>query len=306
MATLFVVAFPQGQGSFSAAELALDEIDRLEQQLSIYRTDSELSYINQQATTKVCYVETRLFELLTLAQKLHEETEGAFDCGIGKLIAAWGFFKGPAKVPTPDELKTAMAESGMRLLKLLPEAQSIRFFHPGLQLNLGSIGKGYAIDRAIETLRTQANIQAALLTGGFSSIYGLGLPHVGSRGWMTTIQHPFVTDAKRPLVNVYLKDQAIGTSAATFKNLIHEGKKLGHILDPRTGWPASGISSASIIAPTAALADALSTAFYIQGIDFAKSYCQKHPDVAAIMLRDGHEKPECICYDAELRQSIEI
>ena len=93
------------------------------------------------------------------------------------------------------------------------------------------------------------------------------------------------------LATVYLNDRAMATSAATYKHLVHEGKKLGHILDPRTGWPAQGIASATAIASTAAMADALSTAFYVMGVDEAARFCQNHPEIGAILLQDGSRQP---------------
>jgi thiamine biosynthesis lipoprotein len=88
-----------------------------------------------------------------------------------------------------------------------------------------------------------------------------------------------------------LRDQALGTSAATFRHLEHEGRKLGHVLDPRTGWPAEGIAQASAVAPTAAEADALATAFYIRGVDWTRAYCDAHADIGALILPEGESVP---------------
>jgi thiamine biosynthesis lipoprotein len=82
----------------------------------------------------------------------------------------------------------------------------------------------------------------------------------------------------------------MGTSAATYRHLIHEGKKLGHVLDPRTGWPAGGLASVSVVAPTAALADALSTGFYVGGMALARRYCEAHPEVGAVLLPEGADE----------------
>src|SRR5207245_854365 len=101
-------------------------------------------------------------------------------------------------------------------------------------------------------------------------------------GWPVGIRHPW--NPKRRLAVTWLRDRALGTSAATFQHLEHEGRKLGHILDPRTGWPAEGIASASVLAPTAAEADALATAFFILGIEKAKTYCENHPNIGAVLL----------------------
>ncbi len=116
-------------------------------------------------------------------------------------------------------------------------------------------------------------------------MYARGSPPDGERGWQVGILHPW--DRQRRLARVWLRDRALGTSAATFQHLEYNGQKLGHILDPRTGWPAAGVASASVLAPTAAEADALSTAFYVGGVDLARRYCAAHPGVGAILLPEG-------------------
>ena len=93
---------------------------------------------------------------------------------------------------------------------------------------------------------------------------------------------------------VWLNNRALGTSAATFQHLEYNGRKLGHILDPRTGWPVEEMALTSVIAPTAAEADALATAFYVLGVDKAKAYCARHPDIGAILLPEGEARPTIV------------
>ena len=116
-------------------------------------------------------------------------------------------------------------------------------------------------------------------------MYARGCPPGNRRGWPITIRHPW--DPERRFAQVWLRDRALGTSAATFQYLEYNGQKLGHVLDPRTGWPALGIASASVLAPTAAEADALSTAFFVGGVECARRYCDAHPEVGAILLPEG-------------------
>src|SRR5262249_11136482 len=153
---------------------------------------------------------------------------------------------------------------------------------PGLEINLGSIGKGYALDRVAELLRTEWEIGSALLHGGRSSVYAMGTEPGDSRGWVIGVRHAW--DPERRLAKGRLRNRGLATSAATFQHLEYQGRKLGHILDPRTGWPAEGIASATVIAPTAAEADALSTAFFVLGIEGARRYCETHPDIGALLL----------------------
>ena len=290
MATTFEVLLPLGlPDALTAAEAALDEIDRLEDQLTVYRDTSEVSRLNARAATGPVPVEEGLFGLLALAARITAETDGAFDVTAGALIKAWGFFRGPRRVPGTAELRQVLERVGMRHVVLDPEARTVQFARPGLEVNLGSIGKGYALDRAARLLRAGRKIPCGLLHGGQSSVYAMGSEPGSERGWAVGLRHPW--EPGRHLAVVYLRDRALGTSAATFQHLEHNGRKLGHILDPRTGWPAETLASASVAAPTAAEADALATAFFILGVDRARAYCAARPEIGAVLLPPGDGAP---------------
>jgi FAD:protein FMN transferase len=286
MATGWQILLPYADAPLDAAREAFELLDELEDQLTVYRDHSEVSRLNRLAASQPVRLEPRLFDLLTLAQQITRDTDGAFDVAAGALIKAWGFFRGPKRVPPEGERREVMERVGMRLVELDPALQTARFLRDGVEINLGAIGKGYALDRMAEAL---AKIPAALLHGGSSSVYAKGDPHGGRRGWRVRLRHPWLPG--RTVAEVWLRDRALGTSAATFQYLEHEGKKLGHVLDPRTGWPASGVASASVVAPSAAVADALSTAFYVGGIDLARRYCEARPEVGAVLLLEGEREP---------------
>jgi FAD:protein FMN transferase len=286
MATNFEVLVPFGAAAaLSTAEAALDRIDELEAQLTVYQTDSEISRLNSLAPYQAVPVESGLFGLLELAARIHKELGGSFDVAMGALIKAWGFFRGPRRVPEEQQRIDAWRKGGMDQVQLDAANQTVRFLCPGLEINLGSIGKGYAIDRASELLSQGGALPAFLLHGGYSSLYAQGDLSAEARGWPVSIAHPWIP--QRQLARVWLKDRALGTSAATFQYLEHEGRKLGHLLDPRTGWPAAGVASATVLAPSSAEADALSTAFFILGVDAARLYCESHPGIDAVLLPDG-------------------
>lgn len=290
MATQFEVLLPFGTPqALAIAEEALDVIDRLEDQLTVYRETSEISALNGRAALQAVAVESRLFALFQLAAQVTQATGGAFDITTGALIKAWGFYRRQGRVPSEEERAEALSRVGMEHVELDAGQGTVRFLRPGLEVNLGSIGKGYALDRVAELLRERWNVRAALLHGGHSSVYAMGGVPDCRRGWPVGIQHPW--HPERRLAVVRLKDQALGTSAATFQHLEYNGRKLGHLLDPRTGWPAEGIASASVVAPTAAEADALATAFFVLGVDGARTYCETHPDVGAVLLPSGAEEP---------------
>jgi thiamine biosynthesis lipoprotein len=284
MATSFEVVLPFGTPlAQQAAEDALDEIDRLEDQLTVYRDTSEVSSLNQKAATEEVVVEDRLFGLLELCARLWSDTERAFDVSVGSQLKKWGFFRRNAHIP--EDTSHLLDSVGMQHVLLEPSRRSVRYDLPGLEINLGSIGKGYALDRAAERLH-MSGLMSAVLHGGHSSITSLGHPPRDPRGWCVAIRDPW--DSGRRVARVYLRDRALGTSAATFQHLEYNGRKLGHIIDPRTGWPAEGIASASVVAPSAAEADALATAFFILGVDKTRVYCARRPEISAVLLpEDG-------------------
>ena len=286
MATTFEIALPYGTpNAVAAAEDALDLIDAVEDQLTVYRNHSEVSRLNATAAAGPVVVEQNLFDLLAFSAALTNDTAGAFDIATGSLIKAWGFFKREGHVPPAKELAEARARSGMRHVVLDAEARTVKYRRAGLEINLGGIGKGYALDLAAELLRRKWGVASALLHGGGSSARALGTPPGQPRGWPVAVCHPW--DDARTLGTIWLRDEGFGTSAATFQYFEYKGRKLGHLLDPRTGWPAAGTAAASVVAPTAAAADALSTAFFVLGAAGTTAHCTPRPDLSAVVLPEN-------------------
>jgi thiamine biosynthesis lipoprotein len=275
-------------GALDLGDRALDLIDALESQLTIYRDDSEVSRINACAHVGPIEVEPGLFGLLEQAVAIGNECDRAYDVTTGALSFAWGFTKGPKRVPTPDVLEDARARTGSHLLRLDPERMTVEFTRQGVVINLGSIGKGYAIDRASALIRDHWWPTSALVHGGRSSLYALGSPpgRIGDR-WEVGLRNPF--DPERPLGTLRLRNRGMGTSGASFQRFEVDGRVYGHILDPRTGEPGTGAASVTVLAPTAAKADALSTAFYLLGPEGAASYVDKHPEIGALFVLEDPE-----------------
>jgi len=265
MATRFeIVLFGKDATSLRAAgEEALNEIERLEAQLSLYRPSSEIANINARAAREAVRVEPSLFRLLEHAKRLSEETGGAFDITIAPLMRVWGLMGGKGKVPTRTELADARACVGMHLVELEPKRFTIRFTRPGVMLDLGAIGKGYAIDQAAEILR-DAGVSKALVHGGTSTAYGIGGPwKVGISGEgraRRTAEPP-----EDPIAVVELKDTALSVSAVWGKSFRIGKKTYGHIIDPRTARPVQRALLAAVILPSATETDALSTALLTVG-----------------------------------------
>ncbi|MCS6864629.1 MAG: FAD:protein FMN transferase [Gemmataceae bacterium] len=284
MATTFEIAIPLGthRHAVEAAEDALNLIDDLEDQLTVYRDHSEVSRLNATAAGGFVDVEARLFDLLARCAVWTKESTGAFDIATGALIKAWGFFRREGRVPSPEELRAAMHATGFRHVVLDFSRRAVKFRIPGVEINLGSVGKGYALDRAAELLRQKWDVRSALLQGGGSSVYAIGHAPDDPRGWPIRLRHPHTPD--EDLGTVYLRDAGLGTSAATFQFFEYNGRRLGHVLDPRTGWPATGADSATVIAPTAAEADAMATAAFILGPVGAERLTRLRPGLKAIVL----------------------
>jgi thiamine biosynthesis lipoprotein len=261
------------------ARVALNQIDRLEAQLTVFRDTSELVDVNRRAAAEPVAVDDSLFELLARSERISQQTDGAFDITTTPLSRCWGFLRREGRVPTQVEIDTALAHVGMQHVELDHHLTTVRFRRPGLELNLGAIGKGYALDRVGRMLR-DAGVYHALFSAGRSSMLAIG---GRQRGWDVEIVSPRLAS---PIARVWLKDAALGTSGAGEQFVLVDGRRYGHVLDPRTGHPAQGVLSASVICSSAADADALSTAFLVAGPALAQRYCDAHPGVLALITPD--------------------
>jgi thiamine biosynthesis lipoprotein len=262
------------------AEEALAEVARLEAQLSHYRDDSDVARLNALASREWVRVEPALFALLSLARRLSRETDGAFDITAGPLVKAWGFYQGEGRVPTEEEIAAARARVGMSHVRLDRERSAVRFDVEGVDINLGAIGKGHALDQAAEVLRFYG-VTNAVIHGGRSTILALGAPE-GEEGWAFTLKDP--RDRERPLYHVSLRDRALSTSGNAEQFFEADGKRYGHLLDPRTGRPVEGRLCVWVIAPSAAESDALSTAFIVLGPEATRAVCRKRPEIEAVLV----------------------
>lgn len=274
---------PLTRDPITVANTALREIERLEDVMTVYRPTSEMSRVNAEAFDHPVPVSESLFSLLQRAAELHNQTERAFDIATGRLIKAWGFFAGPRHVPEPDEHAAAMAACGLQHVHLDEAQRTVRYDASGLEINLGSIGKGYALDEALRRLRQEFGVECCLITGGSSSMIGIGSLWGDDSGWLIAIEDPEATE--KTIATVRLRNRALGTSSAANQHFEAGGKRYGHLLDPRTGRPADALAGVTVLAPDAATADALATAFFVMGLDKSAEFCQNHPEIAAILVR---------------------
>lgn len=268
-----------------AGNQALDEVERLEAQISHYRPDSDLADVNRRAGFGPVRLEPGFFRLLQRALALSRETEGAFDPTAGALVRAWGFFRGQGRLPDDEALAEARAATGAGLVELDPEGGTVRFLHPGVQLHLGALGKGAAVDRAVETLR-ELRVESALVHGGTSTVYALGAPP-NQEHWAVGLCDP--RDRDRRLGVVPLRDRALSTSGDYEQFFEVDGMRYSHLIDPRTGFPARGVRSATVLADSAADTDALSTAAFVLGSRGAHLVLNRFPGVGLILAPEPEE-----------------
>jgi thiamine biosynthesis lipoprotein len=267
----------------AAGEEALREIQALDQQLSFYRDDSDVRALNVYAAHRPVPVEPRLFRLLERARHLSQATEGAFDLTIGPLLSAWGFTGDGGRVPLEEEIESARVVTGMHLVELDPDALTVRYLREGVLIDMGAIGKGYAIERAAELLR-DAEVPGALVHGGTSTVYGLGAQPDGAP-WSVALQDP--TDPNGSLGTVALQNRALSVSAVHGKFFTEGEARYGHVLDPRTGRPVEGALLAAVVCDSATDSDALSTALLTLGEAFIGKLEAVSPGAAAlVVLRD--------------------
>ena len=234
-------------------------VDDLEALLSNYRPESELSRINRDAGREAVTTDPETFRFLRESLAWSARSEGAFDVTVGQLMKAWGFFRSTGHVPSDAELAKVRAMTGWRRVTLDAGTRTVRFTTPGVELDPGGIGKGFAVDAAVDALRADG-VHAALLSSGSSTIYGLGAPP-GERGWKVRVPDPL--HAGEALTTVMLRDTSLSTANCSEKHFVVGGHQYCHIMDPRTLRPVEGRLQATVIAPSATDSDALSNAVFV-------------------------------------------
>ncbi len=255
----------------AAGEEALAEITRLDRQLSAFRPTSDITWINAHAGDGRVAIEPRLFELLQRCRTFSALTDGAFDITIGPLMCAWRFRHDRGSVPDEPTRVAALAAVGWSDLVLEADDRTVTFARPGMSLDLGAAGKGYAIDCAINVLR-ENGIACALLHGGTSSVHAIGKAS-DAAPW-TIAWRP----SERERRTFALNDSALSISGVHGKSFLAEGKEYGHVIDPRTGMPTTAASAAAITGPRSLECDALSTALLVLGPMWLPTLHQRFPE----------------------------
>lgn len=268
------VAGQEAEYARQASDAAFEELDRLYHELNRYSPTSDVSQINHLRAGQGIRVGVATYECLKIAARVSADTGGAFDVTVGRLFALWKPQEGVAPPqPTDAEIAAARKATGIGLLVLCDDDFSVGAKADGVQVDLGGIGKGFAVDQMAATLR-EWSVSSALLHGGGSSVYAMGAP-AGKDGWTIVTRNP--ENASETLAVITLKDESLSGSGIRPNYL--------HIIDPRTGRPATGNMATWARAKSGAVADALSTAFLIFTPDEVRAYCEKHLDAAGMIYR---------------------
>jgi len=265
-----------------AAEEALDEIEKLEALISAFRTDSCIHRINTLAADSPIRMPPAVFTLLLKCRRLWEATHGRFDPTIGPLMHCLGF-RGETAPPGEDALRSAREAVGMNLVELNETDLTVSILHPRTRLDLGAIGKGWAIDQAVQLLR-ENDVASALIHGGTSTAFGIGAPPE-EKTWAVALRPPPAEllefdETRSPLPVIHLRDSAMAVSGLAGRMITTGAAVEGHILDPLAGRPVRHSLLTAVAAETAAAADAWSTALLAGG----ESFFSETPPAAGVTL----------------------
>lgn len=268
-------AHPRGRAE-EAVEAAFFEMRRIENLISIFKGASILSKVNQQASHIPVEVPDEVFALLENTLSLSDLTEGHFDPTTLPLTELWKRAAKRAELPTPRDIREALAKVGHGQVELDRRRHAVYFHRRGMKMDLGALGKGCAVDKAIQVLRKH-EIHEALVTTG-STVFSLGdeITHFG-------VTHPLRPD--EIMTAVELRNNSVSTSASYERFLKISGKKYGHMINPFSGFPVGGnVLSVSVISDSALRADALSTALFVSGFRKAASLLEKFPGAEAVVI----------------------
>ena len=263
-------------------DLAVSQISRIEKEISSWDPESETSKIIANAGIQPVKVNRESFDLITRAVKISELTQGAFDITYASMDRIWKFDGTINHLPTDDEIAQSIRKVGYKNIVLDPEHQTVFLKNKGMRIGFGAIGKGYAADKAKQLLISEGVNGGIINASGDLTTWGTqpdGSP------WMVGITNPL---NKNKVFSWFpLDNNAVVTSGNYEKFVEFNGKKYTHIIDPRTGWPVSGLTSVTIFAPKAELADALATSVFVMGRETGIDFINQLPGVECVIVDDN-------------------
>ncbi len=273
-----------------AIEESLDEMERMDRIMSNYKKDSELSRLNKKAGKAPVPCNGELLDVIEQSQYYSELSGGAFDITVSPVVALWGFFREKGHVPPDKEIEKVLPAVSYKNIVVnksndTKKPATISFKNTQTQIDLGAIGKGYAVDKALEIIRKYGISNGCINLGG--NIYVLGTPP-GKNAWKIGVQHP--RNSGEILGYLELKNEATATSGDYERFFEFNGKRYSHIINPQTGRPVSGTIATTIVAPMGTEVDALSTSVFVLGHEKGMELIKKIPNAEAMIAyeeKDG-------------------
>ncbi len=267
--------------SDSFIKIAVDEIKRIERLISSWDANSQTSLINKNAGIKPVKVDTELFELIERAIKISKLTDGAFDISYASMDRIWKFDGSMKKMPSGEAIAKSVAKVGYRNITLDRKNATVYLEKKGMKIGFGAIGKGYAADKAKKLLQNKGIKGGIINASGDMNTWGT---QTNGDPWKVGITNPL---NKNKIFALFpLDNSAVVTSGNYEKYVVFNGKRYTHIIDPRTGYPSSGIVSVSVFSPSAELADALATSIFVMGSDTGLNLINQLTGIECIIVQD--------------------
>lgn len=259
----------------------ISEIDRIENLISEWRPQTQIAAVNRNAGITPVKVDREVFELTKRAIQYAQNSGGAFDISIVALDKVWVFDGSMTTMPTEDLVKRSVAKVGYQHIRLDSAASTIFLELPGMKIGFGSIGKGYAADRGRDMMKAKG-IEAGIVNAS-GDLSAWGSPP-RSDVWKVGVNNPF--KPHRMVKVLHLNEMAVATSGSYEKYAEINGKRYSHIINPVTGYPATGLTSVTIYGPSAEIANALSTSIMVLGEKEGKKLIQRFPAYHYIFITD--------------------
>lgn len=260
-------------------DTAVGEIQRIERLISSWDPASQTSEINRNAGIKPVVVDPELYNLISRALKISEITDGAFDISYASMDKIWKFDGSMRSMPSEEAIRNSVSKVGYQNIILDPEDHSVFLKKEGMKIGFGAIGKGYAADRAKDLLRSQGVTAGIINASGDMNTWGT---QPNGDTWKVAITNPL--NKEHAFALLPLEDRAVVTSGDYEKFVKFNGVRYSHIINPKTGYPATGIISATVFAPKAELADALATSVFVMGIETGIDRINQLPGIDCIIV----------------------
>lgn len=296
-----IVVTADSAKSAPAVRAAQSVFLRVDSLMSNWTTTSEIARLNRVAGTKRTRVEPEVAGVIAEAMQVWRQSGGAFDITVEPLIRAWGFLGGPKRVPSEREAAAAFRLVGGRHIAFDPVSRMIRFRRPGVRIDLGGIAQGYAADVAAETLRTRGVTDALIDVSG--DMVALGTPE-GATAWRIGIRDP--RDRMPYFGRLHVTGEAVTTSGKYEQFVAADGKTYGHILDPRTGRPAEGLISVTVVSRTAIVADGWDTGLFAMGPVDARRVAHERDDIDVVLVEPGAGDVDTVWVEEALRDRFSL